>query len=74
MALKVAQVEAQMECMIQVAADEESLQTTVLDHVRQCQHLLSDQITSFDERVDVFDSGQHDMDGVYRCNIEKLFY
>jgi hypothetical protein len=57
MASKVAQVEAQMECMIQVVADKESLQTTMLNHVQQCQHLLSDQITSIDEQVDAFDSG-----------------
>ena len=65
MALKVAQVEAQMECMIQVAADEESLQSTMLDHVQQCQHLLSDQIVSIDEQVDAFDSGRYDMNDVY---------
>ncbi len=73
MASKVAQVEAHMECMIQMAADEESLQTTMLDHVQQCQHLLSDGITSIDEQVDAFDSGRRDMDDVYHCNIKKLF-
>jgi hypothetical protein len=73
MASKVAQVGAQMERMIQVAADEESLQSTMLDHMQQWQRLLSDHITSIDEQVDAFDTGQYDMDDVYCCNIKKLF-
>jgi hypothetical protein len=55
-----------------VAADKESLRTSMLVHVQQCQCLLSDRITSIDEQVDAFDSGRHDMDDVYCCNIEKL--
>jgi hypothetical protein len=74
MASKVAQVGAQMECMIKVAAKEESLQSTVLDHMQQCLRLLSNQIISIDVQVDAFDSGQCDMDDVYCCNIKKLFH